>query len=88
MIHKQTIKRHADLMDRMADATGVDLELAVMEGRLDMDELGDGVMACTGCANPDECEHWLTEQSGQTETTPDYCRNTDLLKRLRDGKKA
>lgn len=80
-----TLKRHADLVDRMADRVGLDLEQTVMEGRMRPDDISDAVLACTGCANPTACGHWLDEPAADTNTTPDYCRNAGLFARLKDG---
>ena len=88
MINRTTLKKHADLMDRMAGSVGVDLEEAMLEGRLSMDQLTDAVFACTGCSNPEACGHWLTTQEGRADATPDYCRNADMMRRLADGLRA
>ncbi len=84
----RTLKRHADLVDRMANTMGVDLEEKMMAGQLRPGQLGDAVLACTGCANPEACGHWLAAQDGVTEQGPDYCRNTDLFSLLKAGKRA
>ncbi len=87
MQSNMTLKRHADLVDRMANSLGLDLEQKVMEARLAVDALGDMVLACTGCANPDACEHWLAQQPNQVaEAAPDYCRNGGIFALLKDGK--
>lgn len=78
MQHSLTLKRHADLVDRMATSQGVDLEESMMAGHLTPGDLGDAVLACTGCAAPEACEHWLAAHEGG-ESAPDYCRNSDLL---------
>ena len=88
MSGKSTLKTHADLVDRMADAVGVDLEQAMMEGRMSFDQLGDAVLACTGCSNPEECERWLDQHAEGADAAPGYCRNRDTFRRLRDGKHA
>lgn len=76
------LKRHADLVDRMASTQGVDLEERMMTGKLRPEELSDAVLACTGCANADACVHWL-DRTENAEATPDYCRNADLFGRLK-----
>jgi hypothetical protein len=78
MLSNLTLKRHADLVDRMATAQGVDLEESMMAGHLTPGELGDAVLACTGCAAPEACEHWLAAHDAG-ESAPGYCRNTELL---------
>lgn len=79
-----TLKKHAALMDRMATTLGVDLEEAALRGKLQFDEIADAVLSCTGCANPQECGHWLDHNSDGASATPSYCRNSDLLQRLRE----
>lgn len=85
MQSSSTLKRHADLVDRMASAQGIDLEAEMMAGKIRPEGLSDAVLACTGCANPQECAHWLA-QNERAESTPDYCRNADLFTLLKTGK--
>lgn len=85
---KATLKRHAALVDQMAETVGVDLEQAMMEGRMTSDQLSDVVLTCTGCSEAEACARWLATQDAPAATTPDYCRNTDTFQRLSDGKKA
>lgn len=82
-----TLKRHAQLVDRMANTLGVDLEQKIMEGQMTFDTLGDVVLACTGCANPEACDHWLARNKAAS-ATPDYCRNSDVFSLLKAGKHA
>jgi len=82
-----TLKRHADLVDRMANAQGIDLEEQMMAGKIRPDQLSDAVLACTGCANPEACTHWLAEHD-HADRAPDYCRNVDLFTMLKPGKTA
>ena len=79
MQHSLTLTHHADLMDRMATAQGVDLEETMMAGHLTPDELGDAVLACTGCSASDACGKWLATHEAGADTTPGYCRNADLF---------
>jgi hypothetical protein len=71
----------------MANTLGVDLEQKIMEGQMTFDALGDVVLACTGCANPETCEQWLARNKAAT-ATPDYCRNGDVFSLLKAGKHA
>lgn len=81
MQNAQTIKRHAALVDRMAASLGVDLEEAVLQARVSVDELTDAVLRCTGCSNADHCEHvHLAQGLGRT---PSFCRNADLFTALK-----
>ena len=78
--------RHAALVDRMARTLGLDLEEKIMEGKLEIDTLGDAVLKCTGCTDPDGCEHWLDAQEDTAAEAPGICRNRDLFKLLKQGK--
>jgi len=77
-----TLKRHADLVDRMAATQGVDLEERMMAGVMHPDEASDAVLACTGCASADACANWL-DKTERAEAVPDYCRNAGLFARLK-----
>ena len=86
MTNQTTLRRHADLVDRMATAMGMDLEELTMAGQIRFDTLSDAVMACTGCSNVEACEHWLAMQKADAEQTPEMCRNSDLFALLKAGK--
>ena len=77
------LRRHAALVDRMAEAQGLDLEETMFRGQLRMSELEDAVLRCTACTNPDGRESWLASQTGTATGTPGYCRNTELMQDLR-----
>ncbi len=89
----KTLRRHADLVDRMAGALGVDLEESVMRGDLNPDALPDMVLRCSACANPEQCEDWLARnprfsdtagfQTSGPDTTPYYCRNAEVFDDLK-----
>ncbi|HKL06813.1 MAG TPA: DUF6455 family protein [Roseovarius sp.] len=83
-----TLKRHAGLVDRMANTVGVDLEEKVMQGQLDFDGISDAVLNCVGCTAPDECEHWLALNSSGADSAPGMCRNSELFATLKAGKLA
>jgi hypothetical protein len=78
----KTLKRHAALVDRMAGTLGLDLEESALRGELRVDEIGDAVLACTGCESPGACEHWLDAHGDGSDQPPDYCRNAGLFARL------
>ncbi len=78
-----TLKRHADLMDRMATTLGLDLEEKALRGDLPFDEISEAVLRCTGCTGAGDCNHWLEAHPEGAEQTPSYCRNSDLFKTLR-----
>ncbi|MEL6595143.1 MAG: DUF6455 family protein [Pseudomonadota bacterium] len=78
-----TLKRHANLMDRMAETLGLDLEEKALRGDLPFDEIADAVMRCRGCTGAGACEKWLQDHADGAEQAPHYCRNADLFKTLR-----
>ncbi|WP_170607216.1 DUF6455 family protein [Ruegeria arenilitoris] len=82
MSDRELLKRHAALVDQMADRLGVDLQEAAIAGAVAMDEISDAVLRCTKCANPVHCESLLA-QPVNIDHSPEYCRNRDLLRRLR-----
>ncbi|SEL81357.1 hypothetical protein SAMN05444413_1178 [Roseivivax marinus] len=85
MLGRDTLKRHADLVDRMATARGVDLEKAALRGEVRIGEIDDAVLACAGCSAPDACTHWLAETTAPQPATPSFCRNAELFERLTKG---
>jgi hypothetical protein len=80
---RATLKRHAQLVDRMASALGLDLEEETMRGHLTMDELTDAVLNCTGCTGTEDCTQWLATRTTPETTPPAYCRNAHLFAELR-----
>ena len=88
MAQTQTLRTHAALVDRMSGAVGVDMEEMILRGRLQIDTLGDAVLACTGCSNPQACGKWLARNDASGEiaaSTPEYCRNGGLFDVLKQG---
>ncbi len=83
----KTIKRHTELVDRMAATLGLDLEEKVYAGQLDPETLCDAVLRCTGCADPDGCEAWMAAQGGTAEAAPILCRNGEVFAALKDGRR-
>ena len=78
------LKRHADLVDRMATARGLDLQEIALRGDLTPSDISDLVLSCTGCTQTDHCERWLNEQVGTVSAAPHYCRNARLFSALAD----
>ena len=76
------LKTHADLVDRMATARGVDLQEAALRGDLSPDDISDLVLRCVGCTKPDTCAAWLSMQRGAVSETPGFCRNADQFAAL------
>ena len=87
MPQTKTIKRPADLVDRMARTLGMDLEEEVYAGQLDPETLCDTVLRCTGCTDPDGCEAWMAAQAGPVEATPIMCRNGEVFAALKAGRR-
>ncbi len=82
MSDRETLRHHADLVDKMATTLGVDLQEAAIEGALEFDEISDAVLRCTKCPNPGHCESLLAQNQAASKT-PEYCRNQELLSRLK-----
>ena len=78
------IKRHAALLDQMAETLGLDLQETAIHGDLRIDEISEAVLRCASCAEPDKCTAWQQDHADGAEVTPDYCRNAALLQRLRE----
>jgi hypothetical protein len=76
------IRRHAELLDRMAGATGLDLQELTISGRMSMDNLASAVLRCADCAHPDRCEDWL--RNG-TDGLPGFCLNKLELQELAEN---
>ena len=69
------LKIHADLVDRMATARGLDLQESALRAHLTPSDLSDMVLRCAGCTKPDTCATWLEGQKGAVSHTPEFCRN-------------
>nr|WP_321251920.1 DUF6455 family protein [uncultured Ruegeria sp.] len=82
MLSRNTLRRHAGLLDQMATTVGVDLEEAAIAGQVSIDAISDAVLRCTDCPNPGHCENFLTK-AVTTSQTPEYCRNQELLNKLK-----
>ncbi len=72
-------KAHEQLMSRMAEAQGADLERAMQFGKLTPDAYTDAVLSCTGCSDPVGCREGLRQN--QT-TMPEFCRNQAMIRRI------
>lgn len=82
MLNTDHLKRHERLVALMAETLGLDLDEEVIKAHLSEDDVRDAVLSCTGCAHPEDCDHWLAAQD-RAEAAPDYCRNASLFQRLR-----
>ncbi|MEX5727542.1 hypothetical protein Ga0609869_000895 [Rhodovulum iodosum] len=74
---------HADLVQKMAEALGIDLTEAMMAGNWTPEDMQATVKRCLGCTDPAHCKGWLTDNAAGSEETPGYCRNKDLLEAMR-----
>ncbi|RKF16426.1 hypothetical protein D6850_02400 [Roseovarius spongiae] len=81
------LRRHANLVDRMSRAVGLDLEEEILRGNLQIESLGDAVLCCGGCANVESCARWLAERDDPAGSAPDYCRNKALFSALKKGRR-
>ena len=75
------LRHHAALFDDTASRLGLDLQEAAIRGALKFEEISDAVLRCAGCSEPEACARWLKDE-GAVVAVPQYCRNTNLLKRL------
>ena len=69
------LKLHANLVDDMASARGLDLQEIALRGDLSPADISDLVLRCAGCTQTEACEKWLSQQVGTVSAAPHYCRN-------------
>jgi len=86
MADRDLLKRHAALLDQMAETIGVDLQDAAIRGELRMGELGDAVLDCAQCARSGECISWMESSAKTASQPPEYCLNRAVLVRLAAGR--
>ncbi|WP_417253977.1 DUF6455 family protein [Celeribacter sp.] len=81
-----TYETHARLVERMADAMGVDLtERAQRVEDLSETEARNRVHRCQGCTAPETCVTFLdglAQAGDKAPSAPDFCRNGDELARV------
>ena len=82
MQNRPDLKRHAALVDQMAETLGVDLQESALRGDVDIDEISEAVLKCTACASPEACQGWQEDHKDGAAQTPDYCRNSEMFQRL------
>lgn len=82
MVNTNRLKHHADLVDRMAQAQGINLQDAVMRGGMTPDDVSDMVLTCTKCTQADACARWLSEVPVTVSDTPHSCRNADVFAKM------
>ncbi|WP_323037305.1 DUF6455 family protein [Pararhodobacter sp.] len=77
------LDRHGDLMHRMAATVNSDVAEAIQRGRISGSDIRNAVFACVGCEGGAQCPDWLDAHPDGAEDTPDYCRNRDMLNRIK-----
>jgi hypothetical protein len=82
MQNQTTLRKHAGLVDRMANRLGVDLEETVLRGAIAPDLIPDLVLRCTKCSNPEGCAQLLAQQD-RLDAAPTFCVNRETLDALR-----
>lgn len=73
---------HTQLVLRMADKQGVDLQELVLRSALSEDRFEQAVASCLGCIAPGACK-CLLDAAEPRLNLPDFCRNGDLFDELR-----
>ena len=80
--HMYRVLTYRGLMERMARALGIDLKMAVMDGRIDQNQIERLKLRCALCDQPDACSRLLLARPNM-ETAPDFCVNSTSLAELR-----
>ena len=70
------------LMGRMMRKFGVDRWLKIMPNHAAV--TSRAVDRCRSCGHQDECAKWL-DRNDRPDEPPDFCRNSDLIARLRQA---
>lgn len=78
MSSDQRYRDHERLMQRLADANGVDLDLMTQSGTLSPETYEDAVLNCVGCSDPEGCN---ARVAGGQSDIPAFCRNRDQMVR-------
>ena len=75
------IDQRAGVMGKMAETLGVDFAEKIVQDPNMTATYREAVMRCSHCKHDGECTGWMAEHP-HSDTTPDYCRNKDLLEQL------
>ncbi|MEZ5676101.1 hypothetical protein SAMN06265173_10139 [Thalassovita litoralis] len=75
------IDQRAGVMGKMAETLGVDFAEKITQDPNMTATYREAVMRCSHCKHDGECTGWMAEHP-HSDTTPDYCRNKDLLEQL------
>jgi len=73
------LTRHESLFSRMAGQNDADLDLAMQSGSLTPEDYRAGVLSCSICTDPDQCEAGLDRGD---HAIPGFCRNRKIIERL------
>ncbi len=79
------VKEHFWLVQRMARATGADLDAAQDCGELKVEDWAAMVTRCRGCAGPESCRDWLDtaeRAEADPQPAPGICMNRAVFARL------
>lgn len=82
MSYNSQRETHTQLVLRMADRQGIDLEELVLRADVTEERFEAAVDRCLGCTQPDACK-CLLDSAAPTLNLPDYCRNEELFDELR-----
>ncbi|PHP68089.1 hypothetical protein CSC94_05355 [Zhengella mangrovi] len=74
------ILRHGDLFEGMVCKLGLDDRMAGLPHAAEVHRRAAN--RCLSCSEGDACEEWL-KGSGTPDEAPGYCRNHDMLMRLK-----
>jgi|GEM_PF-4270129 len=72
---------HIYLFDEMAERLGKNLQLAVIEGKIDAEDIVEGVIRCGTCKRADVCAAHIAEVLDSKEPF-DFCQNKDWFSEL------
>lgn len=74
--------RNVDLMPRVAKRLGIDWTRRMASDPYAASEYRDALMRCAECPHDGACRAWL-DKTVNSAAAPDYCRNRQMLDRLR-----
>ena len=74
-----SVRARSTLVHRMMDKFGVDRPLQTLPRHGEV--TARAVERCRSCGHAGECAEWLDHNNRRAP--PDYCRNADLIERLR-----
>ena len=79
----KTLTKHANLVNRMAEAVDAPFDEAILDGRLPAESLRSAILRCTSCEHPDDCARWLAAHPQGADAPPGYCRSGELFSELK-----